>query len=147
MNKIFTISVLSLFLWMFPGLSSAKDNYHVSGKLLISYCKDTLKMMDGQKYNASRSSWCLGFIQASVMSHRFYTVLHTINKPEHASMDDKALMQVAQRNRVYCVPSRVPLGQVVQDVVQFLQRSPKYQNDPASVGVARALRKTYPCKD
>ena len=146
MHKYSLISLLLIMLMTFGGIALGQGSYHITGKQLLNYCQDTTKMMQGKDYNVSKSSWCIGFIQGSVTSHRFFSTFYTLKKPEHRNLSDEELRKKIAAHQVYCVPTSVTLGQLVRDVVQYLQTNPKYQQEPASVGVARALYKVYPCK-
>jgi len=136
---------LGVFGFISPTLAQQANTYHIKGEQLLSYCRDTIKMLKGEHYNVSKSSWCIGFTQGSVTAHRFYSVFYTMRKHKESGMSDKQMVGEVTKNNVYCIPSNVTLGQIVQNIVQFLEKNPKCQNEQASLCVARALNKAYPC--
>ena len=147
MNKSIIVAGLTALLLMLMGPSIAKEeSYYVKGSMLVSYCQDTLKMVKKKKYNVSRSSWCLGFVQASVMSHQLFSALAALKTPGGENLSEKEFIQKVAKNQVYCIPADVALGQIVQDIVGFLQSNPNHQKELASVAVIYALHKIYPCK-
>ena len=140
---IVILMVLSVF---FVAPSFAQESYYVKGKVLLPYCQETVKMIKGEKYDVSKSSWCLGYVQASVMSHQLFSALVTLKTPGHEKLSEKKFMEKVIKNQVYCVPDEVKLGKIVQDIVTFLESNPKYQDEYASTGIVYALHKLYPCK-
>lgn len=147
MRKYLTISTVLLLIFSMSGRAYAEESYHITSAQLLDYCKDTVSMMSGGKdYNVSKSSWCIGFIQGSVTSHRFYSAYYTLKTPENRHLSDEALAKKIAEYQVYCVPSSINLGQIVRDVVKYLNANPKYQGEQASISVARALNQTYPCQ-
>lgn len=126
--------------------SFAQESYYAKGRVLVSYCQETLKMVKNEKYDTSKSSWCLGFVQASVMSHQLFSALITLKTPGHENLGEKEFMKKVIKNQVYCVPKEVTLGHIVKDIVTFLDANPKYQKEYASTGILYALHKIYPCK-
>lgn len=145
-HNVIVLLTLGVLGFIPPALAQDANTYHIKGKQLLSYCADTIKMLKGEHYNVSKSSWCIGFIQGSVTAHRFYTVFYTIKKHKESNMSNDEMMAEIAKNSAYCIPSNVTLGQMVRDVVQFLEKNPKYQNEQASLSVARALNKAYPCQ-
>lgn len=147
MKKLIGIALFGFLFMSSLVASAAEQTYHINGEQLLSYCKDTMAMMQGSKdYNVSKSSWCIGFIQGSVTAHRFYSTYYTLQKPEHRNLPDIELEKKINDEQVYCIPASVTLGQIVQSVTTTLQNNPKLQQQPASIAVARALNQTYPCK-
>ncbi len=147
MRKISTMSALGLILGILASpVMGQQDSYHISGGELLDYCKDTAAMMEKKAYNVSKSSWCIGFVQGAVTSHRFYSAFYAVQNPQNKNLSNEALGKKVEENQVFCVPTSVTLGQVVKDVVSFLEANPSYQKEQASMAVARALYKTYPCK-
>ncbi len=139
------LAAVTLLMAISPSLAQQQNTYYIKGSQLLSYCEDTVKMMQGQHYNVSKSSWCIGFIQGSVTAHRFFSAYYAVEKNEKNDMSNNSMLAEVAKNRVYCIPSNVTLGQIVRDTVQFLEKNPKFQDEQASLSIARALSKAYPC--
>ena len=147
MRKLNVIGALGLALCLGTSPAIAEPHsYHISAKELLSYCQDTLAMMNHKQYNVSKSSWCIGFIQGSVTSHRFYSTFYAVQDPQNKGLADNELGKKVEANQVFCVPSSVTLGVIVKDVDSFIEQNPQYQGEQASMVVARALNKKYSCR-
>ncbi len=60
-------------------------------------------------------------------------------------MSDTELDKKIAESQVYCIPASVNLGQIVRDVVKYMESNSKSMQEQASIGVARALNQAYPC--
>ncbi len=148
MKKHSLISLLAIILAISSDPTLAQpQSYHINGEQLLNFCKDTISMMNGSKdYNVSKSSWCIGFVQGAVTAHRFYSAYYTLKNPETRKMTDNEVDKKIAESQVYCVPTSVSLGQLVRDVVKYLETNPTAMQEQASLGIARALNQAYPCK-
>ena len=147
MNKKYLASLLGMICLISVGQAVAEQSYHITGDQLLSYCKDTISMMDGSKdYNVSKSSFCIGFVQGAVTAHRFFSAYYTLKLPDNRNLPDAELEKKIAAYQVYCVPPEINLGQIIRSVVKYLTENPQYQKEQASIAIARALNQTYPCK-
>ena len=93
MHKLRSVIIAVVLSFLVMGTSFAQKSYYVKGGMLVSYCQETLKMLKGEKYDVSKSSWCLGFVQASVMSHQLFSALMTLKTPGHENLSEKEFVQ------------------------------------------------------
>jgi hypothetical protein len=148
MNRLitrkFAMSLKALKLTFIPlfCLISNLSYADLSAKDLLEDCQVSQKLEDSKAgkmttEQAFQRGACAGYIKGFDDMEIIYSSI--LAGPNGTENDIK-------KYSLYCLPKGTKSMQMVQVIIDYLQKHPTQLNDPANLAVARAFRDHFPCK-
>ena len=108
--------------------------------LLGSWVPALGQLIDGNELHA----WLQG-TKKFVREHRYENWEREMEKSALAEGYIKGIVDSSQR-RLFCVPGRVTVRQLMDVTSQYLENHPENRHQPAALIVTTALRQKFPCE-
>lgn len=140
------ILTVTLFALSLPAYSEETMRYDLSGKFLLSTCKQAISAQDANQPYSKQAVYCMGFIDGLTSGSLMTSVLLTTKKYSHFPDEATLVEQYSKEYGVVCMTNDIPRIDIIRVVVRYLETHRSELNKYSSLLAIKALQEEWPCE-